>query len=224
MSDERKQNTIDTIISIFLIFSIVGVSMSLYTGLLQPVVIVSSGSMEPNIQQGSHIVLVKQHTPPEKINATHKTVTYKQGKQNNYKTFNDYGDVIVFEPNGNENRISVIHRPQFWVEEGENWIYKANFSYLPNNTVSCMQVPNCPAPHSGFITKGDANQYYDQTRNISAPVKPAWIHGYAITQITNLPILYIFFVSSLILLVFKLKPIVSKVRLKAQSYISSKYN
>ncbi|GKZ13081.1 Signal peptidase I-like protein [Haladaptatus sp. T7] len=40
----------------------------------------------------------------------------------------------------------------------------------------CEELPNCPAPHAGFITKGDHNGEYDQVYRgiggpMSAPVK-----------------------------------------------------
>ena len=42
---------------------------------------------------------------------------------------------------------------------------------------------NCPAPHEGYITKGDGNERYDQSQGISGPVKSSWIKGTAEVRI-----------------------------------------
>ncbi len=64
----------------------------------------------------------------------------------------------------------------------ENWYDRANPDYLPGD--SCETVPNCPAPHAGFFTKGDNNGMYDQVNAIGAsPVKPSWVTGVARVRI-----------------------------------------
>ncbi|MDR9382389.1 MAG: S26 family signal peptidase, partial [Natronomonas sp.] len=47
---------------------------------------------------------------------------------------------------------------------------------------NCEELNHCPAPHAGFITKGDnelTNRHYDQASRLSAPVRPDWIIGTA---------------------------------------------
>jgi signal peptidase len=74
----------------------------------------------------------------------------------------------------------IIHRARFWVNESENWVAngKADPAHL-GSAESCGQLSQCPAPHAGFITKGDANGRYDQVSGLSEPVKPAWVVGTA---------------------------------------------
>jgi signal peptidase len=107
-------------------------------------------------------------------------VTHKTGQEEGYRKFNGYGDVIVYQPDGKDYTTPIIHRAMLWVEEGENWYDEANQDYVEAD--NCEQLANCPAPHSGFITKGDANHYYDQSNGmgtISGPVKPSWVRGTA---------------------------------------------
>ena len=53
---------------------------------------VESGSMEPNMHVGD-LILVQA---PLRTNIT----TYEAGKALNYTSFNNYGDVIIYRPNG----------------------------------------------------------------------------------------------------------------------------
>ncbi|AKH96519.1 S26 family signal peptidase [Halanaeroarchaeum sulfurireducens] len=164
---------------------LVGLLLFAVSGVWPPMVAVESGSMEPNLQKGDLVfVMDEQRLAPDY--ATHDTgvVPYDVGEDQEYRSLGSYGDVIVYHPNDDPARKPVIHRTRFWVEEDENWLSKADSTYLPGE--DCDAVPNCPAPHAGFITKGDnerTNDYYDQTRGISGPVKPEWIAGTAEVRI-----------------------------------------
>lgn len=159
----------------------VGMLLFAISGVWPPMVAVESGSMEPHMERGD-LVFVMEETRLAPDYATGETgvVPYQVGIETDYQSFGSYGDVIVYHPNGDPARKPVIHRTRFWVEEGENWYERANPDYVEGD--DCSGIPNCPAPHAGFITKGDnpeTNDYYDQTRGISEPVKPAWIEGTA---------------------------------------------
>jgi signal peptidase len=111
-------------------------------------------------------------------------VTYRSGQGAGYSKFNEPGDVIVFQPNGNDVQTPIIHRVMFHVNESEDWYEKA-VAVDPRavgSAENCGQLNQCPAPHAGFITKGDnerTNVQYDQVSGLSAPVKPAWVIGTA---------------------------------------------
>ncbi len=138
---------------------IVGLVMSIvyaYSGSVTPLVAVESGSMEPHINIGD-VVLIKRPT---------EVVTYKEGKTTSYQSFGNYGDVIVYRPNGDPNMTPIIHRAMYWVNAGDT---------LPNKQ---------KAEHAGYITKGDNNIEIDQPSLFSGtprlePVKPEWIIGVA---------------------------------------------
>ena len=84
----------------------------------------------------------------------------------------------MYNPDGNSDRTPIIHRAMFWVEEGENWYGKADRQAI-GGASGCADLTNCPAPHAGFVTKGDANSVYDQAQGLSGPVRPSWVVGTA---------------------------------------------
>jgi len=144
------------VIAIVVVFSSVS---QIALGLWTPMVAVESGSMIPHIQIGD-IILVES---VDRIDV----VTYMDGKQNNYTSFDDYGDVILYMPYGREGVTPIIHRAMYYVEKGDE-----------------MWHGGPPAPHAGYITKGDnskTNPSYDQQGSISymQPVKKEWVIGAA---------------------------------------------
>jgi len=134
-----------------------------YSGTVTPLVAVESGSMEPHINIGDLVLI----TRPTNI------ITYEQGQATNYKSFGEYGDVIVYYPNGDHSATPIIHRAMYWVNAGDR---------LPNNQT---------AANAGYITKGDANTEYDQPLLFGGvpplePVKPEWIIGKAVFAVPEL--------------------------------------
>lgn len=128
-------------------------------GLWTPMMAIESGSMEPHIMRGDIVVIQS----PDK----NGIFTHSYGLESGYVSFGDHGDVIVYHPYGRDDLTPVIHRAMYWVEEGEP-----------------MWDGGPPAPHSGYITKGDnqaTNKAYDQMGGISyhTPVKREWVVGVA---------------------------------------------
>jgi signal peptidase I len=146
---------------ILVAFLVVAVIMSVvyaYSGSVTPLVAVQSESMTPQINIGDVVLL----RGLDRV----QVVTNKEGKATNYQSFGNYGDVIVYKPNGAKDATPIIHRAMYWVNAGDR---------LPNNQT---------AAHAGFITKGDHNQDYDQPLLFGGmppvePVKPEWIIGVA---------------------------------------------
>lgn len=128
-------------------------------GLWTPMYVVSSGSMEPNMNVGD-IVFVRSIDRGEIITQQEAANMSKV-----YMKFGNPGDVILYRPYGNENYVPVIHRAMYYVEAGEE-----------------MWPGGPEAPHAGYITKGDneqTNALLDQQTTISAqtPIKEEWIIG-----------------------------------------------
>jgi signal peptidase len=128
-------------------------------GLWTPMVAVESGSMEPHMQVGD-IIFIKNIDRVDLI-------TNEEGKNLDYMTFGDYGDVILYRPYGEDSITPIIHRAMYRVEAGEP-----------------MWEDGPVAPYAGYITKGDnpvTNRHYDQEGQISyyVPVKDEWIIGVA---------------------------------------------
>jgi signal peptidase len=157
---EALKETAKSLLEALLIVAVIIVIAYAATGTWHIGFAVESGSMEPNMQVGD-LIFVK---------APHRTTitTYEEGKMTGYTSFNKYGDVIIYRPNGYESVTPIIHRARYWVEEGEA---------MPNGK---------PAPHAGYITKGDNNTYYDQPSLGVEPVKPEWVVAVAKARIPYL--------------------------------------
>ena len=162
---------------------LIGLLLFAVSGLWPPLVAIESESMTPHMQKGDLVFIMEEHrfAGGAAYDGT-GVVTYRSGTSADYTEFHEPGDVIVYQPDGDARATPIIHRARFWVNESENWYDKANRSYL-GLADDCEELANCPAPHAGFITKGDANDAYDQIDTgmgaISSPVEPSWVIGTA---------------------------------------------
>ena len=149
------------------------------TGVWPPLVAVESDSMEDQIMTGDLVLIVEpdRFAHDDAIPGT-GIVPAETADESGYERFDRPGDVIIFAPNGDRGTTPIIHRAIFWVEEGEDWIDKADPAHLAGAS-SCDEITNCPAPNDGFITHGDNNGIYDQVRGDSKPVKPEWVNARA---------------------------------------------
>jgi signal peptidase len=166
--------TRDLLIGAAIVLAIIGLA-TLILGIWPPMGAVSSGSMSPHINVGDAVVFSDTDRFQPEAADRHGVVTREAGIEHNFSSFGDYGMVIVFE-NPNAGGVEIMHRPMFYVEEGENWVKRANKDYLLD-AESCSHFDNCPAPHDGYITKGDNNNYYDQAQIGQEPIKPQWVNG-----------------------------------------------
>jgi signal peptidase len=160
---------------------LVGVLLFAVSGLWPPMVAVESGSMNPHMERGDLVFVMEEgRLVPDASYADTGVVTARTGERTGYTKFQQPGDVIVYQPDGNARTTPIIHRTRFWVNESENWVAngKANTAFL-GSANSCGELQSCPARSSGFVTKGDANSRYDQVSGLSAPVKPSWVVGTA---------------------------------------------
>lgn len=155
------------------------------SGVWPPLVAIESGSMEPNIQTNDLVFVMEQErfAGPGSQGDT-GIVTARAGTQTEYTTFQGHGDVIVYAPDGNTTMTPIIHRAMFWVQDGERWYDRANKRYV-GDADNCEELANCPADDSGFVTKGDNNNKYDQVGldPLSGPVRPEWVVGTAKARI-----------------------------------------
>jgi len=157
---------------------VVGMLLFAISGVWPPMVAVKSGSMEPDMQRGDLVFVMDENRFPPEVSVEGTGIaTYDSAAETGYRRFGQRGDVIIYRQNGNRRTTPIIHRARFWVNNGENWYDRANESFV--NGEDCEAIRNCPAPHAGFITKGDNNDRYDQVSGISEPVKPEWVKGTA---------------------------------------------
>lgn len=147
----------------------------LISGIWPPFVSVISDSMEPKMERGDMVFIVENERY-ESNNSIGGIDVENEGSS--------AGDVIVYIPNGDSTETPVIHRAIEYVDKGEDWTDQIDSEDLSSN--SCDVIANCPAPHSGFITLGDANSRVDQDARISSPVKEEWIVGKSVQTIPYL--------------------------------------
>jgi len=163
---------------------VVGLLLFAISGVWPPMVAVESGSMEPHMHKGDLVFITDTgRFAPDAAHGDTGIVPRDVARETEYWKFGGYGSVIVYD-DPTDAGPPVIHRAHFWVEEGENWYDRADPDYV--SAANCEEMRNCPAPHAGFVTKGDANGGYDQVNGISEPVKPGWIVGTARVRIPYL--------------------------------------
>jgi len=159
---------IKDLLSTLIIVGIIAGGGYAITGSWPFMVAVQSGSMEPHIHVGDVIFLLS----PERK----QVITFVEGKSKGYEMFGNYGDVIVYKPNGNGGT-PIIHRAIAYVKRGDfiPILIKKNNSYI-------LAYSNVRAENDGYITQGDANPIPDQLAGVK-PVKKNWIIGVAVFRI-----------------------------------------
>ena len=154
---------------IWIVTVVGGVALALFLicGTWPAVVTIESQSMVPHMNVGDLVVVVQKdrYGPFE---------TWITGKQSGEIKYSDYGDVIIYKPNGLTSVHPIIHRA---------------IQYVDNEPVTEIKgmklLKNYTPPHEGYITWGDNNARPDQGLNypgigIIEPVKDEWIIGKAL--------------------------------------------
>src|SRR3989339_600595 len=203
-------------------------AMYAYTGLWPPLVVVESDSMmhsEDNVSyvgviDTGDLVLVKS------VDSDSDVQTYMDGYASGHRTYGDYGDVIIYNVNGNELGTPIIHRAIIYLEANAdgNSFRSESLRYIDDDKWSTSD-PSDTWDHltsvlriyevgfqsetvtidtsrlvvaSGFITKGDHNDNTDQSLpRRSTPVKVTWIVGKARGEIPWFGLLKLWFTDSL---------------------------
>lgn len=165
---ELKGIVKELISTLLIVGVIIGVGIAI-TGTWPFMVAVQSGSMEPHIHKGDVIILFG-------LNRVGDVVTWVEGAKINYKMFGDYGDVIVYHPNGDTSKTPIIHRVVAYVHKGDRIPM-----LLKKDGQRILVYTDQIAESDGYITQGDANPVPDQLApgwDIQ-PVKREWIVGVA---------------------------------------------
>jgi signal peptidase len=168
-SNDPKISLIRDIFAVVIIVAAIGCVLFSVSGIWPALVAVESGSMMPNMNIGDLVFVVEK-------NRFDHFRTSIEAEAAGVKSFNDYGDVIVYRPNGYTNMTPIIHRTL--TEINESKALATNFA------------------HAGYITKGDHNPTIDQGSTflhigVMQPVKEEWIIGkalFAIPLVGHLPL------------------------------------
>ena len=101
----------------FIVVIIVMAILFAYCKIWPPMVVVESGSMQHSdtrsfigVIDTGDMVFVK------KVEGSDELLTYVEGEATEYSTYGDFGDVVIYQPNGDKNRTPIIHRLVVWVE------------------------------------------------------------------------------------------------------------
>ncbi len=196
----------DVLVSLLILGIILG-SLYAFSGRWPPMVVIESGSMmhseesQIGVIDPGDIVLV-QESDKEDI------ITYVEGKATGYRKYGQYGDVIIFEPDGDTRETPIIHRAVLYLEENDSvegtfdipTLYKLEHGVKWNTSSGSetylglegtltlydygyqdddLKINLSELNQGGYITIGDNNDRYDQETTLSSPVKEEWILGRA---------------------------------------------
>jgi len=149
-----------------------GIALALFLicGTWPAVVTIESQSMVPHMNVGDLVIVVQK-------DRYGSFETWVEGKTSGNTMFGDYGDVIIYKPNGLTTIHPIIHRAIQYVDTN------------PVTEIKGMKlIGNYTPPHAGYITWGDNNPRPDQGLNypgigVIEPVKEEWIVGKALFSI-----------------------------------------
>jgi len=168
--DHRAMLLLRDLLCVGAIVGGIALALFLICGTWPAVVAIESKSMDPHMQIGDLVLVVQK----DRFGTFR---TWQAGSATDYTKFGEYGDVIIYKPNGMTNITPIIHRAIQHVETG------------PVTGVKGKRLfKNYTAIHPGYITWGDNNQFPDQFYNfprigIPEPVKDEWIIGKALFTI-----------------------------------------
>jgi len=142
------------------VVAVIAAALYLYAGMWPPMVSVNGISMYPNMENGD-LVFIQGLNKGD-------VQTFENSTSTGYIMYNNYGDVIVYQPYGDRSRDYVIHRAIRWVNKGE---------VMYTDSMGVEHI----APESGYMTLGDNNGgIYDQmapTICYDQPVRKQWVMG-----------------------------------------------
>ena len=189
-----------------------------YTGqwFSAPIVAIESGSMEHpenppfgrlgTIDAGDMVLVQRVYTTNDIV--THGGDLGGAQAKSCCETYGDYGDVIIYHPDGDTKRTPIIHRAICWVEVEINHgrrtytikefgIYN-EASIGPISELGLYRSVTPDWDHSGFLTKGDHNELFDNLPDqgileSTQPIKLDWISGKARQEIPWFGTINLFF-------------------------------
>jgi signal peptidase len=145
---------------------VAGIALLLFLvcGTWPAVVAVESESMLPNMHVNDLVFVVEKDRFGE-------LQTYETGGNSGYMKFGNYGDVVIYRPNGANGIHPIIHRAMAYHDA--SW-----FAEHLGREFS----------HGGYMTKGDNNKVPDQQTTIAGigpiqPVEDGWIVGKALFSV-----------------------------------------
>jgi signal peptidase len=119
------QSVVDIIIAVILVASIF-LAMFAYTGSWPPLVVVESKSMQHS-ETDSEIGIMDTGdlTMVKRVFSESQVKTYVGSLEDGYKTYGDFGDVVIYWKAGDRTQTPIIHRAVILLEANANGTFKA---------------------------------------------------------------------------------------------------
>jgi len=108
--------TVAVILAAVLVFASILAAMAVYAGTWPPLSVVESSSMQHDDDRSMLGVIDTGDLVIVQVSDGEDVVTYVEGYQTGYSMFGDYGDVIIYRPQGDEDRKPIIHRAVMFLE------------------------------------------------------------------------------------------------------------
>ncbi len=105
----------DVLLALVVVVIVMG-ALFAYCQVWPPIVVVESGSMMHGVNSEIGIIDTGDMVLVKKAPLKKDIVTFVEGESRNYRTYGEFGDVIIYRPNGNSNLTPIIHRAVLWLE------------------------------------------------------------------------------------------------------------
>jgi signal peptidase len=167
-SDNRVVSLARDLLWVVVVVGGIALALYLFAGTWPAVVTIESESMVPHMNVGDLVLVVDE----DRFGGL---TTWVEGQQTGHSSFGDYGDVIVYRPNGADSVHPIIHRAMTYVDTAA--VEESGLAQFYAD------------PHGGYITKGDNNPYIDQGNlriagiGMIEPVRKEWIVGKALVAV-----------------------------------------
>jgi signal peptidase len=189
-SDNKVVSLLREFLWVIIVVGAIAALLFAVSGTWPAVVTIQSESMVPHMNVGDLVFVVQ-------ADRFGPLQSWTEGKETGYTKFGDYGDVIIYNPNGGTKSLipfiggvtPIIHRAMVYEEPGSTLVAYFNpsggalspTSYIPitkdNLTNQGSIIPsfgtgyivqtNITDTHGGYITKGDNNKISDQGSALS---------------------------------------------------------
>lgn len=188
------------------------------SGLDSPLSVVMSSSMQHNEDRSNLGIIDTGDVMVIRSEENTEIHSYVEGTIDGYRSFGDYGSVIIYERGGDSN--PVIHRAIVWLEyqDGNRWSipslkdyngkWEASSGTNYNNVYGTLTFYNITQSNktvsinldsiqkkSGYLTMGDnptTNGYFDQTGIVSHPIGLEDIRAVAMYEIPWMGVIKVF--------------------------------
>jgi len=181
----------DIIVALVVVAIVLG-SLYVYGGRWPPMVVVESESMQHDDDLSSiHVIDTGDLTLVRTLDKAGEITTWVEGRGSGYRTYSEFGDVIIYHKNGLTETTPIIHRAIVRVlydpasggfdvpsldgvdDVRDEFVIEGFHSYHSGRMETIDLVINVSVilnnfrasgqePHGGIITKGDHNREVDQ--------------------------------------------------------------